>query len=290
MADIDEDIIFSTNVNPEANEISDETQDFRFLTSLSQYAPPYRTSPFVLLTGYQFRTSDHPTLPRRGEKDFESHGTRSQEDVLFTSRQAMHDALSYPRLHKPNGLTGLLNPEDGSCVIEEPKGPNMQNLGVNDSQGRLHLLPEEALYLVERGSLNVEWQNGELRGMPLSLQATYAHLVGSEDLTLERYTVYAGLKRSGYIVQRAPTWHSKDHGKILLPPQSSPLIPHPNVFDRLYAFLFPPIPVPDPPPLGPLVGPGLYRSYAPIYRRLALIPFHDPSDLAPSLSPPPYHP
>ncbi|KAL9098226.1 MAG: hypothetical protein Q9163_006076 [Psora crenata] len=258
MADVDEDTLSRTHIDPESNDISDETQDFRFLSSLAQ-------------------TGDHPTLPKRGEKDFERHGTRAQEDVLSVSRQAMHDALSYPRLHKPNGLTGLFNPDDESCVVEEPKGPNTQNIGKNDSHGRLHLLPEEALYLVERGSLNLQWRDEELSGIPLSLQAAYAHLIGSKGLTLERYTVYAGLKRSGYLVQRAPTWYTEDHDKINMPPHPPRPSSPSSTFERLYKFLFYHTPPADPPPLGPLVQPGLYSSYAPIYRRLALIPFHDPT-------------
>ena len=36
MADIDDDTINSSGVDPENNDISDETQDFRFLSSLFQ--------------------------------------------------------------------------------------------------------------------------------------------------------------------------------------------------------------------------------------------------------------
>ncbi|KAL9127523.1 MAG: hypothetical protein Q9217_003611 [Psora testacea] len=272
MADLDEDAVKRTNVDTENTDISDETQDFRFLSSLSQH------------------TSDHPTLPRRGEKDFERHGTRLQEDVLSASRQAMHAALSYPRLHKPQSLTGSFNHCDGSCIIQEPRGPNLQNMGKGDSEGCLHLLPEEALYLVERGTLNLQWQDEELDGVPLSLQAAYAQLIGTEGLTLERYNVYAGLKRSGYIIQRAPTWYPEDHDKIIMPLHPTPPPIPTSIYNRLHALLFPAMPPTDPPPLGPLVQPGLYRSYAPIYRRLALIPFHDPTVPPSPPSAPPCHP
>ena len=40
----------------------------------------------------------------------------------------------------------------------------------------------------------------------MSLQAAYACFIGRGGLTVERYTVYAGLKRGGYTVIRAPTW------------------------------------------------------------------------------------
>ena len=73
----------------------------------------------------------------------------------------------------------------------------------------------------ERESREVHEDEREERGMvglPVSLQAGYAFLIGAHGLTLERYTVYNTLKRSGYIVKRAPTW---DHDYNLPAPQSS---------------------------------------------------------------------
>lgn len=67
---------------------------------------------------------------------------------------------------------------------------------------RLELLPEEALYLVERGAMFC-WKEHELlakngqqepsledvEGTPMSVQQAYAEMIGREDLTLERYQV-----------------------------------------------------------------------------------------------------
>ena len=151
-------------------------------------------------------------------------------------------------------------------------------MGRSTKGSKLYLLPEEALYMVERGSLDLRWTNvEELEGLPLSLQAAYTYLIGSQGLTLERYTVYAGLKRSGYVVFRAPTWASEAQVTINhIPPQKPP---EPlGIFTQLYTSLlayassFPPSP-----PNGPLIKPGLYRSYAPIYQKLSIIPYHDPT-------------
>ena len=67
---------------------------------------------------------------------------------------------------------------------------------------RLELLPEEALYLVERGALfcwkehNLIAKNTpqgssleDVEGSPMSVQQAYTEMVGREDLTLERYQV-----------------------------------------------------------------------------------------------------
>ena len=192
----------------------------------------------------------------------------------------MHAALSVSRTHNPKShITGLYDPEADTTIIEQAAGQHFKTIGKADAKNRLHLLPEEALYMVERGSLDLRWSNvEELEGLPLSLQAAYTYLLGSQGLTLERYTVYSGLKRSGYTVFRSPSWYPEDHDKNWVPPRKPPEPPPLGVFARLYTSLFPntspsPVLAPD----GPLVQPGLYRSYAPIYRQLALLPFHDPS-------------
>ncbi|PSR78218.1 hypothetical protein PHLCEN_2v7550 [Hermanssonia centrifuga] len=77
---------------------------------------------------------------------------------------------------------------------------------------RLELLPEEALYLVERGAMFC-WKASELpvagapafedmEGEPMTVQQAFAEMIGTEDLTLEKYQVFAYLKRLGYVVTR----------------------------------------------------------------------------------------
>lgn len=149
------------------------------------------------------------------------------------------------------------------------------------------MLPEEVVYLVERGSLDVRYRTtakpedetvegaeaaGEegragWNGVSMSLQACYAWFVGRDGLDLERYTVFAGLRRSGYIVLRAQGWYGDDGDEPLMPtslPQSGGQAPKEEVWGIwrwLYSTILERKPH-DPPPLGPLVGPGLYRSYS----------------------------
>ena len=213
----------------------------------------------------KYSTTEQPSLPQRGEKDFESHGTTSQQDALSKSRAAMHDALSYPRIHNPKSqIIAIYSPEDGRTAVDSPKGQHFRTLGKAESDGRLYLLPEEALYLVERGSIDLRWPiaYNEKEGIPLSLQSAYAVLIGRLGLTLERYSVYTSLKRNGYAVQRSPAWYPDDWGaekieKVIVPP-----VEPENVFGWLYALVRSPRSVPLPPPFGPLVRPGLYRNYS----------------------------
>ncbi|KAL6719403.1 tRNA-splicing endonuclease subunit sen54 [Lecanora helva] len=258
MVDLDEDIPSHSQHDFPDTDLTDEPQDFRFLAQFSS-------------------SSAHPTIPRRGEKDFEHHGTQSQASTLDASRDAMHNALSVPRTHNPRWLmVGYYDPDNKTTIVEQQRGSSLRNMGKADTHGRLSLLPEEALYLVERGTLQLQWRDEELKDLPLSLQAAYTYLLGDRGLTLERYIVYAGLKRSGYVVQRAPTWYPEDYDKGYIPPRQAEKGKPLGLWAELYNKLFE-TKAPERPAQGPLVVPGFYRSYAEIYRLLTLIPAHDPS-------------
>jgi len=74
----------------------------------------------------------------------------------------------------------------------------MDENGVPKLQKRLELLPEEAMYLVERGSLFC-WKESDMvssvpsieriEGVPMTVQQVHTEMIGLEDLTLEKYQV-----------------------------------------------------------------------------------------------------
>ncbi|OAX80093.1 hypothetical protein ACJ72_05575, partial [Emergomyces africanus] len=373
MADADEDAIIQPHSNSQDQsvhidqDLSDETQDFRFLNSLSFLPDPNQPA---------------ASLPRRGEKDFEPNPTLRQADVLAASRDAMHNALAYPRLHNPKtrvtGIycpTGLLRPahvggsgsaakeggeqvivkerkeegkdEDkdnegivplkmknpqphgigkGTCVcVPSPRGQHFRTVGRSDYWNRVWLLPEEALYLLERGSLDIRWsamtggrgdgdgnaiadkEKGQEEenvedvdgGVPMSLQAAYACFLGRGGLTLERYIVYAGLRRGGYTVIRAPSWDDSDNGtsEHLVAAASTMDAPeihahaeqHSGGLISLLTRFFNSIFEPGPTRClthGPVIGLGIHRNYHDIYRALSIIPTHNPTHPDPA---PPKH-
>ncbi|KAH0406800.1 hypothetical protein KCU90_g11734, partial [Aureobasidium melanogenum] len=148
MADADEDVIPR---GPDVGDIdlSDETQDFRLLLNFS---------------------GDDTKIPKRGEKDFEPHHTNKQSDALTASRDAMHNALSFQRVHQPKKhVLAYYHPETNMAYTEDPKGPLFKNMGKvfpgkedplgprTAGENRIWLLPEEAIYLLERGTIDVRW-------------------------------------------------------------------------------------------------------------------------------------
>ena len=264
--------------------------------NLSPTPLPPPCSPFQVSLALTPRRSksDHQTLPRRGEKDFEPHGTRAQADVLAASRGAMHDALALRRAHAPGARpVGYYDPcaaaaaasdldcadgAGGDVVVPRAKGQHFRTMGRADRRGALHLRPEEALYLLERGSLELRargagmWGgagkegeghgeegegHGEAgQGLVVGLQSAYATLLGREGLTLERFQVFAGLRRSGYIVQRAPDWGGREWRVGRRAAASADARPH-GLGDWLCSLLG----SSSSPGSRPLVALGLYRSY-----------------------------
>ncbi|KAK9421142.1 putative tRNA-splicing endonuclease subunit sen54 N-term-domain-containing protein [Seiridium unicorne] len=261
---------------------------------------------------------------RKGEKDFESHGTRLQEGYLESSRRAMHETLSFTRTHPPSGyIRGWYFPEhfkeeagegwsDRVVVVEQDKGGMfkatgrvMKGRGANSAPAwdRTWLLPEEALYLVERGDLHLWWPEREIgdvfplkiegseddgksdrdhMGLPLSFQAAYALFIGRDGehgkISLEKYQVYANLRRCGYFVFRT---NSAAETLSVTQTRSGQ-----SLWQWLFSILSPSDLPTSYPAQGPLVKPGLYRSYQPIFRQLHLISRHKPTSEINEANPP----
>ncbi|KAF5231698.1 hypothetical protein FAUST_9106 [Fusarium austroamericanum] len=262
---------------------------------------------------------------RKGEKDFESHGTRAQDGLLEASRQVMDNVLGYTRIHREDAwVRGWCFPDwwaeveqagekeglwlhDRVVMVEHERGTWQKDIGrampgkiERLGTGRLWLLPEEAIFLVERGTMDLWWPsrqledilphtNGKIKagmgpddydvGLPLSLEAAYSLFIGNEGekgkLTLPQYQVYSNLKRAGFIVLRAPPYEA--HTPT---PQSKTL------WQWMFSFFGSETQTTNRNPSGPLVQPGLYRAYRPIYDQLALLPRHKPLPTPPVVHPP----
>lgn len=238
MADATEDTI---QLPQEDADLADEVADFRFLASKK--------------------------LPSRGTKDFEPHGTKLQQSTLEASRQAMYDVLNQTRRHNPRDSRAIWDAETGGAWVTNPSGKWTVSVGQSrrcPGKGtRLWLLPEEMLWLIDRGSLDVRWPGipgeEEEDGMPMSLQGAYAVCIRSDSahpLSLEMYSVYAYLKRAGYIVLRA---NSNPHNTAK-DPVSKAGVPD-SGFLHFWRSLFKNQATSQQISLGPLLAPGIYRKY-----------------------------
>ncbi|KAG1735189.1 tRNA-splicing endonuclease subunit sen54 N-term-domain-containing protein [Suillus lakei] len=181
-----------------------------------------------------------PVIPKRGEKDFEpapGGGSGLQVHVLDRARAAMFDALKADRaISSKSASYGVWCPRISRVHVTVARGIHFSVMGHSAArptpiengstklQKRLELLPEEALYLIERGALFC-WKDiqvdltglDDVEGAPMSVQQAFAEIIGKEDLTLEKYQVFAYLRRLGYVVTRTD------------PPSSSYPVPPPRL-------------------------------------------------------------
>ncbi|KAF7717548.1 Uncharacterized protein PECH_006587 [Penicillium ucsense] len=334
MADADEDAVRGTAVEATQIEtdLSDETQDFRllnhlnFLTDTSSSSLPRRgekdfePNPTLLQADVlsSSRQAMHNALahPRL-------HNPKNQVIAIYapdgpgTSASPPH-ASSQISLNssppsstkeqntvKPPGRGAMVSPD--ACVyVPNPKGQYFKSMGQADRKGVVWLLPEEALYLLERGSLNIRWpasitggstssgpdepgaqssEDDDDLSIPMSLQAAYTCLIGRGGLTLERFAVFSSLKRIGYAIVRAPGWNDSRTADDSSDTHDSPnAYTQPllrgaglaGIFGRIFKWINDPR-CTSSLAAGPVIGYGIHRSYADIYQKLALIPWYDPT-------------
>ncbi|PWN49774.1 hypothetical protein IE53DRAFT_411384 [Violaceomyces palustris] len=168
-------------------------------------------------------------IPKRGEKDFEPTGFGGQSKLLQRSREAMFSAISGERRISERNLTRTTwDPSVNRVVAHQTFGKIFDSMGVSVKRDvvvdphsdppaiakvtRLELLPEEALFLLERGAISCGITVDDPKPhpsdqmpecTPMSLQQAFSVMLDKDGCSRERYQVYAYLKRLGYVVQRA---------------------------------------------------------------------------------------
>jgi hypothetical protein len=130
---------------------------------------------------------------------------------VFLRRKSLSHAIWYPalaRAHVP-AARGVHFASLGHSVARAAPLTQSSNADCADAQSRskpgehkrLELLPEETLYLVERGSLACAFAYDDMdpaleAARPaMSVQQAFAAMIGTEGLTLERYQVRALILR-----------------------------------------------------------------------------------------------
>ncbi|XP_056144213.1 tRNA-splicing endonuclease subunit Sen54 isoform X2 [Lampris incognitus] len=150
-------------------------------------------SPSELFTA---RSRSHK-IPVRGQKDFFPNDSEQQRQRLQQSLDEHWDLVSEERVERLGNLVkALWIPSDQTVELQSPAGKFWQTMGFS-ADGKQYLRPEEALYLMECGNLQVFY-----RDLPLSIQEGYERFLSSKTVTLKQYQVFGHLKRLGYVVNR----------------------------------------------------------------------------------------
>nr|XP_020858310.1 tRNA-splicing endonuclease subunit Sen54 isoform X3 [Phascolarctos cinereus] len=138
-------------------------------------------------------------LPLRshGQKVFLPDGSEAQEEQLRLCRQELWTLLAEERVERRGSLvTAEWSPQDGVVTLKSFAGKFWQTMGFSEG-GQQRLYPEEALYLLECGSIQLFYQD-----LPLSIQEAYEMLLAQGTKGFLKYQVFSHLKRLGYVVRR----------------------------------------------------------------------------------------
>lgn len=120
--------------------------------------------------------------------------------MLNQSRTALFSALSTGSRHhssrSPNSFTWRPELDGGRATCDGPSsyGIHFLNMGRHHLERKqMELLPEEALYMVERGVIEL-WREGEatedgFARVPMSVQQAWSEIIGHDELTVERFQV-----------------------------------------------------------------------------------------------------
>ena len=140
------------------------------------------------------------TLPRRGAKQSllaPTTLTPTQEKEIEKRRQTSQRATEAPRVGRAKQfvVANWIESRRIAKVVRH-KGTLVSSMGVFED-GSQYLWPEEAFYLVDRGTMDLNVEQ-----VPCSVQKAWALCCDGGREWLDRYSAYSHLKRAGYVVRR----------------------------------------------------------------------------------------
>ncbi|XP_024128443.1 tRNA-splicing endonuclease subunit Sen54 isoform X2 [Oryzias melastigma] len=136
-------------------------------------------------------------IPVRGQKDFFPDDSDEQRQRLQQSLDEHWSLISEERVERLGNLVkGVWMPRRRLVELQSPAGKFWQTMGFS-ADGRQYLLPEEALYLMECGSVQIFHED-----LPISIQDGYEMFLSADAVTLQQFQVFGHLKRLGYVVHR----------------------------------------------------------------------------------------
>ncbi|XP_029293940.1 tRNA-splicing endonuclease subunit Sen54 [Cottoperca gobio] len=155
-------------------------------------------------------------IPVRGQKDFFPDDSDEQRQRLEQSLNEHWSLISEERVEKLGNLVkATWVPSEKIVELQSPAGKFWQTMGFS-ANGKQVLFPEEALYLMECGNVQVFYEE-----LPMSIQDGYEKFLSSSAVSLQQYQVFGHLKRLGYVVHRFdPSSESSSYARQLNLPQS----------------------------------------------------------------------
>ncbi|XP_033214159.1 uncharacterized protein LOC117171191 [Belonocnema kinseyi] len=138
-------------------------------------------------------------LPKTGKKLFEPIGLWLQQKQVEKGLQLRRDFLDMKRIERKSHLAvAEWLPHEKKVRVLKKSGQEWANFGL-EVNGVLHLIPEEALLLLEMNCIELLWDE-----VAITLEQAYNILLDADisECSLEEYKVYSQFLRRGYRVQR----------------------------------------------------------------------------------------
>ncbi|AOA62498.1 tRNA-splicing endonuclease subunit [Komagataella phaffii CBS 7435] len=142
-------------------------------------------------------------VPKRGEKDYEPLEGDYDSRNLLEAQGAMFQALEAKKrgfacnIGQELRYTIRFNKRNQSFHILNAQGKFLDSMGKTDGNHKTWFTKFEALYLIERGTCRITYD--EDNNYTLSLEECYTVIL-TDDEDIDKYNVYSHLKRNGYIV------------------------------------------------------------------------------------------
>ena len=135
-------------------------------------------------------------LPTLGDKINQPSGSEREQEEIEAKLHTVKDLLSIPLVSQRSQISeATWDAETGLALVHKPCGKYFEVMGhVRDD--KIHLYPEEALFLLESNAMEVV-----LNKLPLSIQQAYDLMLG-QNCSLDEYRTYAHFVRQGYKVVR----------------------------------------------------------------------------------------
>ncbi|XP_034243252.1 uncharacterized protein LOC117646438 [Thrips palmi] len=146
----------------------------------------------------QIHVSTGKSLPKDGVKDFSPTNSWMEKKQIQCALDERKELLDEERVDKWSCLAGAVwNHKKKLAEVTRRAGKHFQTLGFV-KEGTLYLYPEEALYMLETNSLELDFG-----GVSVSIQQGYSLLLGpSTGCDLNEYRTYSHLMRQGYRLLR----------------------------------------------------------------------------------------
>jgi tRNA-splicing endonuclease subunit Sen54 len=136
----------------------------------------------------------------KGQLNNETKNEFEKQEAISISLENLKNVISDTHVVSSRNLSIAKWDYSLNLAIVTVKHGNLFETMGKVIDGQMTLFPEETLFLIEKGSLQLMEENDDGEEYPISIQQAYSIIFSIPSFTFEKYRVYSYLKRLGYII------------------------------------------------------------------------------------------